>query len=157
MFKRILVAIDGSPAAENAIAYAEQIAACFKSEVFVLHVHEREPGRAGAFPLESLQEADRMVEQAVTTLKQAGFESAAGEVQHAVYGHAAKHIVETAQAKACDLIVMGSRGLSDIAGLMLGSVTHKVLQLSETPVFIVREPKPAGRKVAVAAGQQAAV
>lgn len=146
MFKRILVAADGSPFAGSAIPYAVEIASEFKSEVFVLHVHEREPGRAGAFPLESLEEADRIVAQAVKTFHDAGIANATGEVEHAVFGHAARKIVETARARQCDLIIMGSRGLSDIAGLMLGSVTHKVLQLSEVPVFVARGVAPVPEK-----------
>jgi Universal stress protein family len=50
------------------------------------------------------------------------------------------------------LIVMGSRGLSDIAGLFVGSVTHKVLQLAHVPVLVVRPPEaPVKKREAVAA------
>jgi nucleotide-binding universal stress UspA family protein len=157
MFKKILIAIDGSPASGEAIRYAEELGRCFRSEIFVLHVHERESGRAGAFPLESIQEADRLVAEAVKAFRDAGFAGATGEVQHAIYGHAAKHIVDTAQGKGCDLIVMGSRGLSDIAGLMLGSVTHKVLQLAPVPVFVARGNKAVPEKALVGAVQPTAV
>lgn len=154
MFKRILVAVDGSPYSGFAVPDPIAIAKCFGSEIFVLHVHERESGRAGAFPLETREEADTLVATAIKTVQAAGI-TARGEVQHAIAGHAAKHIVDTAREWDCDLIVMGSRGLSDIAGLMLGSVTHKVLQLAELPVFVARGPKPASEKVAVGAFQQA--
>jgi nucleotide-binding universal stress UspA family protein len=157
MFKRILVAIDGSPFSAYVFPYAVEIAKCFGSEVFVLHVHEREVGRAGAFPLETVEEADTLIREAVKTFHQAGLASAAGEVQHAVFGHAAEHIVNTAAERDCDLIVMGSRGLSDIAGLMLGSVTHKVLQLGHVPVFVARGPKPAAVRETVEVGQYATV
>lgn len=43
-----------------------------------------------------------------------------------------------AEDMKCDLIVMGSRGRSDIEGLLLGSVTHKVLTLATVPVLVVR-------------------
>jgi hypothetical protein len=49
--------------------------------------------------------------------------------------------VDTAKGEGADLIVKGSRGLSDLAGLMLGSVTHKVAQLSHIPLLIVRPPE----------------
>ena len=137
MFKRILVAIDGSPYSEYAVPDAIEIARCFKSEIVVLHVHEREVGRAGAFPLETLEEADRLVAGTVKAFRDAGI-VASGEVQRATTGHAPKHIVDTAKERGCDLIVMGSRGLSDVAGLLLGSVTHKVLQLAHVPVFVAR-------------------
>jgi nucleotide-binding universal stress UspA family protein len=152
MFKRILVAIDGSPYSGYALPDAVEIARAFKSEVFVLHVREREVGRAGAFPLETMPEADQIVAAAVKSISSAGV-PAIGEVQAATYGRAAKHIVETTKARECDLIIMGSRGLSEIAGLMLGSVTHKVLQLAHVPVLVARGPEAKAAGELVGAGQ----
>jgi nucleotide-binding universal stress UspA family protein len=48
------------------------------------------------------------------------------------------HIAEVAKIEKMDLIVMGSRGVSDLAGLFLGSVAHQVLNKSECPVFITK-------------------
>lgn len=156
MFKRILVAIDSSPYSAYTVPDAIAIATCFKSTIMVLHVLEREVGRAGAFPLETVEAADRLAAAAVKTFQDAGI-TARGEVQHAASGHAPKHIVETAIEQECDLIVMGSRGLSDIAGLLLGSVTHKVLQLAHVPVLVARGPKTAAvEKELVGASQEAA-
>jgi nucleotide-binding universal stress UspA family protein len=155
MFKRILVAVDGSPYSDYAIPEAIEIARCFKSEIVVLHVRERDIGRAGAFPLETLEEADQLVAGSVQIIREAGI-PVTGEVQRAETGHAAKHIVDTAKERDCDLIVMGSRGLSDIAGLMLGSVTHKVLQLAHLPVFVARGPKAEATGELVGAGQRSA-
>jgi len=62
-------------------------------------------------------------------------------VHGTVAGHAAKEIVDTARTEGSDLIVMGSRGLSDIAGLFVGSVTHQVLRLAHIPVLVVRPPE----------------
>lgn len=142
MFKRILVAIDGSPYSGYAAPDAIAIASCFKASILVLHILEREVGRAGAFPMETTEEADRLVAAAVKAFQDAGI-TATSEVQHATAGHVAKHIVETAKEQDCDLIVMGSRGLSDIVGLLLGSVTHKVVQLAHVPVLVARGPKAA--------------
>jgi len=142
MFKRILVAVDGSPYSEYAVPDTIAVASCFKSEVFVLHVLEHEQGRAAAFPLETTDQAARLVAGAVKAIQEAGI-VATGEVQRAITGHTPKHIVEAAMQKDCDLIVMGSRGLSDIGGLLLGSVTHKVLQLTHVAVLVARGPKSA--------------
>ncbi len=139
MFDRILVAVDGSPYSAPAVSTTVEIATKFHSQVFVLHVRERELGRAGAFPLETPQEAVELVTEIVKTLKAAGI-TATGDLHATVAGHAAKEIVDTAKAQGADLIVMGSRGLSDIVGLFLGSVTHKVLQLTHVPVLVVRPP-----------------
>jgi nucleotide-binding universal stress UspA family protein len=155
MFKKILVAVDGSPFSQYAIPDAIALATCFKSEIVVLHVHEREVGRAGAFPLETLEEAGHLVAGSVQIIRKAGI-PVTGEVQRATTGHVAKQIVDTAKADDCDLIVMGSRGLSDMAGLMLGSVTHKVLQLAHVPVFVARGEMTEATGELVGAGQQSA-
>jgi nucleotide-binding universal stress UspA family protein len=78
-----------------------------------------------------------LVEGAVREIKDAGV-SARGEIYRAPYGHAATAIVNEAAASDADLIVMGSRGLGDIAGLLVGSTAHKVLHLTKCPVLVVR-------------------
>ena len=57
---------------------------------------------------------------------------------HAYHGLVANQIVSIGTENDVDLIVMGSRGLSDIAGVFLGSVAHKVLHLARCPVLIAR-------------------
>jgi nucleotide-binding universal stress UspA family protein len=53
-------------------------------------------------------------------------------------GPAAPKICEIAQIEGCEMIIMGSRGRSDLKGLFLGSVAHRVLQQAPCPVLIVR-------------------
>jgi len=52
-------------------------------------------------------------------------------------GDPAEAITEAASNQKCELIVMGTRGLSNIAGMALGSVSHKVLQVMDRMVLIV--------------------
>jgi nucleotide-binding universal stress UspA family protein len=52
--------------------------------------------------------------------------------------YAAREIVTDAQGHDVDVIVMGSRGRGDLAGLVLGSTAHKVIHLADRPVLIVR-------------------
>lgn len=61
-----------------------------------------------------------------------------GEVRNTVFGYAAREIVNDAKEVGADVIVMGSRGRGDIAGLLLGSTAHKVIHLSDRPVLVVR-------------------
>jgi len=61
-----------------------------------------------------------------------------GRVEPSLEGRAAKAILRAAESEGADVIVMGSRGLSDLAGLLLGSVTHKVIQLSHRTVVVAR-------------------
>ena len=147
MFKNILVAIDGSDHSKQAIPAAIEVAKKFDSEVFVLHVSEHDRGYPVAFSSESPADAAKLVLDAVATLRHAGV-TASGEVHDVAVGHVARDLVETARSKSCDLIVMGSRGLSDVQGLLLGSVTHKVIQLSHVAVLVTRATIPVKRTVA---------
>lgn len=137
MFKKILVAIDGSTYSRNALPAAIEVATKFGGELYILHVSEHDKGKAAAYTLESPAEATRLVADAVTEAQAAGIK-AAGAVHDAAAQHAAREIVATAVEKGIDLIVLGSRGLSDVQGLFLGSVTHKVIQTAEVPVLVVR-------------------
>jgi nucleotide-binding universal stress UspA family protein len=85
----------------------------------------------------------RLMEQAaegVLTITTPLLEEANVEYQTRVeYGHTAETIVKVATEENVDLIVMGSRGLTDASALLLGSVSHKVLHaVHDKPVLIVR-------------------
>jgi nucleotide-binding universal stress UspA family protein len=114
-----------------------EVAQKFSSDVLVLHLSEHDRGRAVTYSLETPADATRMVADAVKAIREAGI-TAKGELRDAAAGHVAKAIVETAIANNIDLIVMGSRGLSDVQGLLLGSVTHKVIQIANIPVLVDR-------------------
>ena len=137
MFKKILIAIDSSEYSKQIIPSALEVARKFGSEAFVLHVAEHDRGRASAYSTETSAEATALVADAVKLLRDASV-TAKGEVHDVGAGHVAKNIVETAAAEGSDLIVMGSRGLSDVEGLFLGSVTHKVIQLTHVAVLVAR-------------------
>jgi nucleotide-binding universal stress UspA family protein len=137
MYERLLVPIDHSASTEHVLAAAKELAAMSKGEVWVMHLREREVMRGGAIPTESDREAMEGVETAVKVLTDAGI-NAHGVVDDAIFGHAARYIVEAADKHDVGLIVMGSRGRSDIAGLVLGSTAHKVIHLTHRPVLIVR-------------------
>jgi nucleotide-binding universal stress UspA family protein len=139
MFKHILVAIDGSTYSQRALPTAIGVAKKFGSDILVLHVSEHDRGRAVVYSLETPADATRLVGEAVKVIRDAGI-IAKGELRDMAAGHVAKAIIETATANDIDLIVMGSRGLSDVQGLLLGSVTHKVMQMSNISVLVGREP-----------------
>jgi nucleotide-binding universal stress UspA family protein len=87
--------------------------------------------------METPEDSSLILSEVLKTLQEAGV-TARGEVQQSVAGHVPKHIIETAKSQGSDLIIMGSRGLSNLAGLLLGSVTHNVIQLAHKPVLVVR-------------------
>ena len=137
MLEKVVLAVDGSAPSDRATAVAADIAKGFGSELIVINVRETEIFWRGAVELETPDEASELVDETVRRLKDAGI-SARGEVHPAIYGRAARVILELASEEGADLIVLGSRGLSDLAGLVLGSVTHKVLHLAHCPVLVVR-------------------
>jgi nucleotide-binding universal stress UspA family protein len=138
MYERLLVAVDHSDSSERVLAAAKDLATLSKGEVWVIHLREREVmPRTGLVPTESDDEAMAGVTAAVETLTAAGVK-AHGVVDDTVFGHAARYIVDAAREHDAGVIVMGSRGRSDLAGIVLGSTAHKVIHLSDRPVLVVR-------------------
>jgi nucleotide-binding universal stress UspA family protein len=139
MYDKILVAVDHSPMSERAVEAARDLALLSKGEVWVLHVREYEMGsKAGVLPpRETAAEADAEVAASVEILTEGGV-TAHGLVKKTMYGHAAREIVADAIELGCGVIVMGSRGRGDLAGLVLGSTAHKVIHLTDRPVLITR-------------------
>jgi nucleotide-binding universal stress UspA family protein len=139
MYDKILLAVDHSPISDRAVLAARDLAQLSSGEVWVLHLREFESGgRAGALPpRETLDEADAEVAASVEILTQAGVK-AHGVVKSTLHGQAAREIVAEAIELGCGVIVMGSRGRGDLAGLVIGSTTHKVIHLTDRPVLIVR-------------------
>jgi nucleotide-binding universal stress UspA family protein len=138
MYERILVAIDHSAVTERVLAAASELAAMSRAEVWVLHLREHESTRLGGLvPSESDSDATAAVESAVKSLAETGVD-AHGEVRGTIFGHAAREIVEDARKHDVSVIVMGSRGRGDLAGLVLGSTAHKVIHLADRPVLVVR-------------------
>jgi nucleotide-binding universal stress UspA family protein len=138
MYERLLVAVDHSDITERVLAAARDLAALSGSEVWVLHLREREAApRVGMTVTETADEAQAELDSAVGELTKAGIKTH-GVVRNTVYGHAAREIVEDARAHNVGVIVMGSRGRGDLAGLLLGSTAHKVIHLADRPVLVVR-------------------
>jgi len=138
MYERLLVAIDHSETSKRVLDATEELARKTGAEVFVLHLRERESlSRLGLVPDESADEAKEPVAAAVRSLQAAGVK-ADGAVVETIYGSAAKEIVDSAKLKDASVIILGSRGLSTLEGLIVGSTTHKVLHLSDRPVLVVR-------------------
>ena len=133
MFEKILLAVDGSDHSRKAAAAAGDLAKKSSGEVHVLYVHEE-----GLFsPVESIPEAHSIVDGVAEGLVADGVK-ASGEAVATRTGSVAPTILEAARSFSADLIVMGTRGLSDFTGLLLGSVAHKVIHHADCPVLVVR-------------------
>jgi nucleotide-binding universal stress UspA family protein len=138
MYEKLLVAVDHSHATEHVLSAARDLASLSHGEVWVLHLREREVmPRAGLIETESTDEAQAQVEAAVEEFTKAGIK-AHGIVRSTIYGYAAREIVAGAKDLDVGVIIMGSRGRGDLAGLVLGSTAHKVIHLADRPVLVVR-------------------
>jgi nucleotide-binding universal stress UspA family protein len=139
VYDKILLAVDHSEMSDRAVLAARDLAVLSRGEVWVLHLRERELApKTGVMPAdETTDEASAAVAGSVEVLTQAGVK-AHGEVRNTIFGYAAREIVNDAREVSADLIVMGSRGRGELAGLVLGSTAHKVIHLSDRPVLVVR-------------------
>jgi nucleotide-binding universal stress UspA family protein len=139
MFRKILLATDGSSHAERALAYARDLALRDEALVIVVHAFEAVPGYMGE-PLKGelverhVNKGREIAEQAATELEDADVRVDVEVLQ----GPPARAILQVAQAHQVELIVMGTRGHGDLTSLLLGSVSHRVLVHSPVPVMIVK-------------------
>ena len=143
MFAKILFAHDGGMAAERVLVYLEHVARTEQAEVIVLHVYELPERYIATEGYEELRDqyravAQEVVDDAVAYLEERGVAAQglalAGDPTAA---GSARAILETAEQKDVSLIVMGSRGPSSMAELMLGNVTSEVLRYARCPVLVV--------------------
>jgi nucleotide-binding universal stress UspA family protein len=140
MFRTILLAVDGSKYSEKAVELAKQVAKAGVDEIVVLHVTEAVPASYQGQPGVDYQfdtDATELAERYTSDLRAAGIK-ARSTFRQIRYGHVARVITDLADELDAGLIVMGSRGRSDLSALLLGSVAHKVLHLSDRPVLIAR-------------------
>lgn len=137
MFETILVAVDHSEHSRRAFEAAKELAKATDGKVRVVHIRESFAGKPGPVPDFTDRDA-ALVEESLGELTLAGVE-ATGVVYDAHHSRrVAAAILDEAIESQSSLIVIGSRGLSDLIGLVVGSTTHKVLHLGSLPVLVVR-------------------
>ena len=137
MFKKILLAVDGSEHARRAIPVAVELARLAGGEVFVVHIHEKEPVSRESYDVETRSAAAMLVEAAYELVVKSGA-AARSQLRVAAADQVARELLLAADEYGANAIVVGSRGLGAFAELLLGSVAHKVVQLAKCPVVVVR-------------------
>ena len=147
MFRKILVATDGSPLSVAAASAAIEFAAASGASIVGLSLAQLYPymlmPEAGAMvDLSMYEEAqDQVAEQAVKKLDdqaRAAGVSCVTLTKRAV--HPYEEIISTAQENRCDVIWMASHGRRGLDKLLLGSETQRVLAHSTIPVMVYRQP-----------------
>ncbi|MCS7068325.1 MAG: universal stress protein [Meiothermus sp.] len=138
MFKNILLAFDGSAHAQKAARLAADLARQYQAALCVVHAYDPVPDYLGEPYLQEVisrrtEAAERAMEQAQALL--GDLPRVETEV---LEGPAAEAILRVAQVRQVDLIVMGTRGLGQLSGLLLGSQSQKVVTHAPCPVLLVR-------------------
>ena len=137
MFERLLVAVDGSSRSEKTISMALDLAQRYGSVVTVVHVREYERYEGSDVDMGPPIPAEQLVNDVLATFREAGVE-AKGEVRRASSGNTPEEIIEVAEKAQADLIIMGSRGMTEWKSLLLGGVATKVVHQAACPVLLIR-------------------
>jgi nucleotide-binding universal stress UspA family protein len=144
MFENVVLALDGSDQSDDALAYATEIARDHGSKLHVVHVVEVLVGRGGGMLQVNEREIKTRIPEHVHELREAGIDADL-EFRSAVVGRCGNVIARVAAEHEADVIITGSRQHSGLAGMLLGSVTQRLLHLADCPVLII--PRGSARKV----------
>ena len=138
MFKNIVLAVDGSEYSHRAAAYGKSLAERYEADLWIVHVFSHTSDLLGYQDFEKLYAKRKGAGQAVLDNALKALGSTTSKV-HAdlLEGSEAEAILATAENHQADLIVMGTRGFGAVKGLLVGSVSRKVIHLSACPVMVV--------------------
>ena len=136
MFKTIVLALDGSDGAKQAIPVAAELAEKEKANIVIAHVTEYLAAKGGELPHIDEDQIRAEIAQEAKELSDRGIETKV-EMAEVVAGGPAHAIVDIADRNDGDLIVTGTRGHGSVAGLMLGSVAHRLLHIAKRPTLAV--------------------
>lgn len=147
MFSKILVALDGSDHAKKALDTAAKLAGRCEAELILFHAMQLgnlSPGYAAmasrsareVYQTLAKEQADAILGEAEGTAKQQGVERVTRLTKEA--DSAAAAILAAAESAGVELIVVGTRGLTGLREIAMGSVAHKVTSAANCPVLIVR-------------------
>ena len=136
MFGTIIVGVDGSGPADHAVETVAKIAADTKDQVVVVHGVAVSHAWGTDLPDETTDETQQLVDRYVTQLAAAGV-PATGEVHQQRDKETGDALIDTARRHQAGLIVVGTRGRSNVKSVLLGSVAHEVVCKSTLPVLVV--------------------
>jgi len=140
MFEKILLAVDGSEHSLRSAKEAGDLARAMKSEILrIVVAFDGIPPYLGEPNLQQAIDARMKEANAILQKAQDAVGKIPGEIHtELIEGPAAEAIINVAKTRGSTVIVIGSRGLSTIAELVLGSTSHKVVSHAPCPVLIVR-------------------
>ncbi|HDQ72390.1 MAG TPA: universal stress protein [Chloroflexi bacterium] len=139
MFDCIIYATDGSEHAREALAYARDLAKLHQTRLYIVHAY------APLVDLKNFGNYDEIIALRIAQGHEILDAALEELVPHGIDVHTellegpmAEAIIRIAEVRDADLIIIGARGLSSFQGLLLGSVSQKVIQYAPCPVLVVR-------------------
>ena len=140
MFHHILIGYDGSANGKKALEYGIDFAMHANAEVTIVTAFPKVPTYLGSpqydeFVSRLTAEAQQTAEMGAEQARACGIEKVRVEV---LEGSPAECILQVADRRKCDCIVVGSRGHDGMAGLLLGSVSDRLAHHAKVPVLIVK-------------------
>lgn len=142
MFTHILLASDGSECALQAAEVAAALASTFASRLTIINVFQPSPYIAPYAMVTAIGQDDAFIgdmqENAICSAGRIADTHNVPYQRLKEIGNPAAQIVHAAEEEACDLIVLGSRGLNAAASFFFGSVSDRVTHHAHCPVLIVR-------------------
>jgi len=153
MYRKILVAFDGSEPSKHALDHAVSISDKWKSELVILSVVARAMKKEfpdegfGAAPITAAQDMSEYQEK-MKEIYAGSLREAEADIEEAfpdlvvatklMEGRPSAIIVEEAEEETIDLIVIGSRGIGGITGWILGSTSRRVVESCTKPILVVK-------------------
>jgi nucleotide-binding universal stress UspA family protein len=136
MFKTIVLALDGSDGSRRAIPVAAELAKRDNAKLVIAHIEEDVIGKGGG-PIHATEdEIQAEIQRQAEELSAQGIETSV-EMRSVLLGGPAHPIEDIAEEARADLIIAGTRGHSPVAGLLIGSVTQRLLHIAHRPVLAV--------------------
>mgnify|MGYP001770190907 CR=1 FL=1 len=137
MYASILVALDGSDQSMFALNHARAIAECFGSTLILVHAFPHTSDLRDSVEYNNLvalriKRGEEIIE---TARKQLGGTSIK-VYEELLEGPASEAILSVAATRKCDLVVVGSRGMGSLKGMVLGSVSNKISHYARCPVMV---------------------
>jgi nucleotide-binding universal stress UspA family protein len=139
MYKNIMVAVDGSEYSLRALDHAKALAVKFGAVLWLVHIFPHTSDLLGYQDFEKLFARRKSAGQVILDAARRQLGKVSVKVcEELEEGPDAESIISIAGKRQADLIVMGTRGLGAIKGLMLGSVSRKVIHTADCAVMVVR-------------------
>jgi nucleotide-binding universal stress UspA family protein len=135
MFRKILVAVDGSCHSSRTLEFADQLSRRYKTALLVLHAFPRD--LLGTPHYQGVLESREMIGEQVLANARAQLNERVPVETQLIEGPPAPAILRVALEERCDLIVIGSHAHGQLAGIPPNSVGSVVAQRAVCPVLIV--------------------